>query len=238
VVIQVSRKLHLGCGLNAPDGWINVDASWNAWLAQHPLLRRVARFLRLAPARSFEVPWPRGILIHDVRKRLPFAGDSVSGVYASHVLEHLYLDEADRLLRECFRVLEPGGVLRMVVPDLEAIVGRYLSPSGAEGGEDRQEPAADRLNRALHLRADAPASGTILYRAYSALKEHTWHKWMYDAESLVWHFERAGFVEVRRMSAQQSRIPDIAEVETLERARKGAGLCVEGVKPASGKGAS
>ena len=120
------RRLHLGCGLVQPEGWINVDGSWNAWLAKHPFLRAVVGTLGLVPRNQLEVAWGRDTLVHDVRKPLPFASGSITAIYSSHLLEHLYVDEATRLLAECHRVLAPEGVLRVVVPDLRAIVEEYL----------------------------------------------------------------------------------------------------------------
>jgi len=45
--------------------------------------------------------------------------ESCRGVYASHVLEHLALDEFHRAIENTMRILEKGGVFRLVVPDLE-----------------------------------------------------------------------------------------------------------------------
>jgi len=112
------KRLHLGCGLNTPEDWINLDGSWNAWLAKHPIMRRLFKALRVLPPSLFNIPWSPDILFHDVRKPLPFQNESLCAIYASHLLEHLYLEEAKRLMKECFRVLQPGGILRMVVPDM------------------------------------------------------------------------------------------------------------------------
>jgi predicted SAM-dependent methyltransferase len=57
---------------------------------------------------------------------LPFPDGSAAAIYASHVLEHLYFEEGRQLIRESFRVLSGGGLLRIVVPDLNAIVREYL----------------------------------------------------------------------------------------------------------------
>src|SRR5713226_6355273 len=95
-------RLNLGCGLQAPSGWINVDGSWNARLAKYPLLRRALFWFRLLPADKVEIPWSPSIVTHDVRKRLPFSDGSVAAVYASHVLEHLYREEGQRLVAEAF----------------------------------------------------------------------------------------------------------------------------------------
>ena len=127
--MQSPRRLHLGCGTTAPAGWINLDGSWNARLAKHPRLRSVLKTLRLVPRREAEIAWSPDVLIHDVRKPLPFPEGSISEIYTAHMLEHLYFTEALRVLKECHRVLAPGGVLRVVVPDLRAIVMEYLGES-------------------------------------------------------------------------------------------------------------
>jgi hypothetical protein len=101
---QMSR-LHLGCGVTTPSGWVNVDGSWNARLARHPVVRRVLRALRVLPRAKFDVPWSSDILIQDVRRRMPFPDTLFDGIYASHLLEPLNLEEGKRLLHKCFRVL-------------------------------------------------------------------------------------------------------------------------------------
>ncbi len=64
---------------------------------------------------------------HDITKGLPYEDNSFDGVYHSHVLEHLEPRDGEKLLDECFRVLRPNGVLRIVVPNLEQIVTLYLN---------------------------------------------------------------------------------------------------------------
>ncbi len=90
--------LNLGCGKLINDRWRNVD---------------------MAPT----VP---GIEVHDLTKKLPFADQSFKVVYHSHVLEHIPKEHAKSFMDECYRLLEVGGVVRVVVPDLEMIVRSYL----------------------------------------------------------------------------------------------------------------
>lgn len=230
------NRLHLGCGLITPPGWINVDGSWNARLAKHPVMRRVLHTLHLLPPDKLEVPWNSEVLIHDVRKPLPFPADSASAVYASHLLEHLYLQEGRQLIRECFRVLAEGGVLRVVVPDLHSIVREYLGerPFGELPKDFESLPPADRLNRRLLMWSPAPPAGNLLYRIYNSWRGFHSHKWMYDADSLIAELEAAGLVEVQQMELHKSRIDGIEQVEDPSRVLKGEGICVEGVKPRAG----
>ena len=103
-----AQLLNLGCGSVFHADWVNVDS---------------------APAD------PR-VLAHDLRRGLPFPDGSFDAVYGSHVLEHLEPREGERLVEDCFRVLKAGGIVRLVVPDLEAIARLYLqSLEGALAGD-------------------------------------------------------------------------------------------------------
>jgi SAM-dependent methyltransferase len=147
------EKLNLGCGPNAPVGWLNVDGSWNAWFAHHPHLRKVLATVGLINATNQGAQWNVKPIVHDLRKPLPFKDNAFSAVYASHVLEHLYLVEAQKLLAECKRVTKPGGVVRIVVPDLHSMVVDYLHrENGANGPSPGKITAADVLNDKLGFR--------------------------------------------------------------------------------------
>lgn len=62
-----------------------------------------------------------------VEEGLPCADGEATMCYASHLLEHLAPETAGEFIRDCHRALEPGGILRLVVPDLETICRRYLA---------------------------------------------------------------------------------------------------------------
>jgi len=91
--------LNVGCGAHFHPDWCNIDL-----VASGP-----------------------SVIEHDIRKGLPFADGSFHAVYHSHVLEHLTPEQGKQLIGECQRVLTPGGVLRIVVPDLERITELYLA---------------------------------------------------------------------------------------------------------------
>lgn len=228
-----SMRLNLGCGLLAAPGWINIDGSWNARLAKHPFLRRTLSKVGVLPREKSEIPWDSTIFIHDIRKPLPFPDDCATAVYASHVLEHLYFKEGQLLIQESFRVLSGGGILRVVVPDLQAIVREYVGerPLGPLTSEMEALRPADRFNQRLLMRWPTPSSPNVLYRIYDAWQDFHSHKWMYDADSLIALLSRCGFVNIERRDCYESRIAGIREVEDQSRILDGAGVCVEGVKP-------
>ncbi len=92
------KLLNVGCGMCFHPEWTNIDL-----VAATPEVRA-----------------------YDLRRGLPYDDDSFDGVYHSHVLEHLAPNSAAMMLAECWRVLRPGGTLRVVVPDLEGIAREYL----------------------------------------------------------------------------------------------------------------
>ena len=72
----------------------------------------------------------------DLLRRLPFPEQSVSLVYSSHFLEHVPRTSVPAFLKECYRILEPDGRIRLVLPDLENMAREYLSTR--ESGEDEK----------------------------------------------------------------------------------------------------
>ena len=217
-------KLNLGCGNKMPSNWINVNVAGNPLFVLFPVLFPLRKIL---VALGLRQPWK--VFFHDLRNPLPFPDQSMSIVYASHLLEHLYLTEAQALLKECYRVLRSGGVIRIVVPDLRSLINDYLQSISKQSHDS--VPAADRLNERLLLRHPSPPGGSLLYRLYLGVNDFHTHKWVYDVDSLTGHIRKAGFSEVAERGFLDSRISDVQAVEMPGRVLGGEGICVEGVKP-------
>lgn len=92
--------INLACGgkLCRETGWINADHSPST-----PEVRKI-----------------------NLLKPLPFPNGSFDVVYHSQFIEHLPADMATTFTRECFRILKPNGVLRIVTPDLQNQAAEYL----------------------------------------------------------------------------------------------------------------
>ena len=73
-------------------------------------------------------PWQNLGPTHDIRKRLKFENDSAAAILAEHVIEHVPFLQGLGFFHECWRVLEPDGVLRIAFPD----VGRFLVSDSCE----------------------------------------------------------------------------------------------------------
>jgi SAM-dependent methyltransferase len=102
-------------------------------------------YLNLGCGRSFHVSWTNldfapassEVIKADLRQGIPLHDASFEVVYHSHVLEHFAKSAAPSFLRECFRVLRPGGIIRVAVPDLEQIATQYLNAlAGALNGDE------------------------------------------------------------------------------------------------------
>jgi predicted SAM-dependent methyltransferase len=166
-----------------------------------------------------------------LRKRLPWSDNSFDAVFSSHLLEHLHRQEALSLLKEAHRVLVPGGLCRMLVPDLRAIVIEYMNEGTVEGDVGVADDPARRMCRRLLMRNETPPRRGMLYRAYTAMTDFHDHKWMYDGPSLVKLMSEAGFVECSQRGFLQSDIPHLDKVESPGRVLNGLGVPVEGRKP-------
>lgn len=228
---DMPKRLNLGCGPNAPAGWVNIDGSWNAWMSNHTHVRKALTIFGIVSKNNSGAQWSVRPLVHDLTKPLPFAENTVSVIYGAHVLEHLYLADAKKLLRECRRVLVPGGVVRLVVPDLHSVVKTYLTmKNGGCPSPSEKIGAADKLNEKLAFRSPAPPNGNFVFKFYSLWKDFHHHKWMYDSDSLVHYMSEAGFAAVSERGFLQSEIAGIDEVEEPGRVLDGAGICVEAKK--------
>ncbi|MDA8360850.1 MAG: methyltransferase domain-containing protein [Gammaproteobacteria bacterium] len=198
-------RLNLGCGPVIADGWINVDGSRRAWLATRlPRLDALLTRLRLLPPTAFTP----SVVHHDVRQPLPWRDMSVAAIYAGELWEHLEYPDARRLMRECFRVLKPGGVLRICVPDGIAFWQRYLELFDEEVARAPQERDAKRLRAHVALYFADICTRPALFKSVGHF-----HKWQFDEVQLTDLFFECGFMETARMAFGVSRIDGIAAIE-------------------------
>ena len=203
----------------------------NARLAKYRSAKRFLYKIRIVPKRLDELPWPDNIMIWDVRKGLPFEDGTVKYIYTSHLLEHLKRDEADFLLKECYRVLKKGGIVKVVVPDLESAIKNYIRRMEQieEESVDYDVAPADELLDGLGLFDNRGQDDSGLVRFVRTVQGNkNLHKWMYDYHSLRLKVRQCGFVEVVKKGYLDSRIEDIDLLDNPERFSRS--VCVEATK--------
>jgi ubiquinone/menaquinone biosynthesis C-methylase UbiE len=212
-------RVNIGCGATPTPGWTNFDNSLTVRLARVPgAVSALTRLGMVEPSqRHFaEVVKTSGIRWANAVHRIPLDDGSVRVLYSSHMVEHLDVVEVGTFLQEARRVLVPGGVLRLAVPDLGALADQY-----------RTSGDADAFVRATMLTQPKPRG--ILPRAKSILVGNRHHHWMYDGASLVRMVASAGFDSVRALPPGVTGIPDPGELDLFERSEES--VYVEGRKP-------
>lgn len=163
-------RLHLGAGGHGLAGWVNIDV------------------------------YPAEFVLN-VNRGLPFRDRSVDDVFLSHILEHMYYPtEALAVMREILRVLVPGGVVRIVVPDIEKCIAAYAS------GQDQF--FADRCRTRTWWPRDATRLESFL--TYAGASAHPAqfldsHKFGYGFETVRKLLTPAGFPAVERSGYMASR---------------------------------
>jgi predicted SAM-dependent methyltransferase len=170
------HKLHLGASGDGLPGWLNTDLHPERWPA-----------VRLDATRSF--PLPAAVFDY---------------IFSEHMIEHLPLPSARRMLAECHRVLKPGGRLRLATPDLAQIVRLYAEPDSL--------PRSDYLRWAVDYGrhpTDLPSAVVVIN---SLFHDHG-HQFLFDEETLGGLLRAAGFVDTRRYSPGESDDPELRGLE-------------------------
>ena len=203
-----SQNVQFGCGTCAPASWLNFDAG------PAFLLEKRLPFLKAALVRRGFPDYPRNIFYGDVIKGLPIGSGSAERVYASHVLEHLALEDCRKTLRNVLSYLRPGGVFRFVVPDLACYMRTYFqSGSFAAASVVMAETELGEREGARGFRS--------LPRAVFGRSQHLW---MWDFKNFAHELELAGYTAIRRAQFGDSGDPTFAAVENEGRWRDCLGI--------------
>ena len=196
---DVPLRINLGCGERWMASWRNLDGG--PWTRLHRL--------RSLPIPESILPgavrrYPPDLVRWDLRRvPLPFETDSASVVFTQYVLEYLTEDESLRVLAECWRVLRPGGLIRLNQTDIGAIIAAY-------GSDDGLRPGPRSVVRAHQfLDAVAPAHTTLSARLF----RRGGVQQLFDGPKLEWMLLDAGFTDIRFQRLNEGQCPDLAELE-------------------------
>lgn len=191
---QEVAKVNLGAGLMVAPGWYNIDGHLRAFFSTWPgfvidLLYRVIQTSnqQFSKEEYRRILQSNRFIHHDLTYGIPFKDGTVDFLYASHLLEHLHRDEAERLVRDGFRALKPGGVFRICVPDLDYAVSLYRK------GEKRRS----------------------LQYFFNERKQdgYTYHRYLYDEELLSGLLKDCGFSRARKCAFREGGTPDIGVLD-------------------------
>ncbi len=228
--VKSGLKLNIGCGPGkVSENWINIDNSFSARLAKYPTIKKFLYRITILPKRLYDLPWSQNITVWDVRKGLPYKDDTVKYSYASHFLEHLSKKNAEYFLKECYRVMRKGGIIRIVVPDLQAGVKNYINKMEYIEKDTSTASPADEFVEGLGLYDNTGKHDSFLIKFMRILQGNkNIHKWIYDYYSLSLRLKLCGFVKISQRKYLDSQIEDINLLDNPDRFK--CSICVEACK--------
>jgi hypothetical protein len=175
-----NQYVQYGCGWSAPKSWRNFDAS--------PTLRfeRIPFIGKLYTKNNSR--FPPNVEFGDIVDGLPILDNSCKGIYCSHILEHLSLEDFRSALKNTYKILEIGGCFRLVLPDLEYSIKQYI--------DNQSIDASLMFMRETFLGKEKRSRG--LKSFISEWFGNSQHLWMWDYKSIYQELQDAGFIDTRR----------------------------------------
>ena len=172
------RKLQLGTGDKVHPGWLNTD---------------IVDFKR-----------EHEIVYLDARKPFPFPNSSFDFVFSEHMIEHLRYPEGLHCLSECYRVLRPGGRVRLATPSLTRLARLY-----SDDLTDLQRRYIRWATDSFVEHADGYQPGFVLNNFF-----RSWgHEFIYDEQTLRQALEAVGFVGIEEWPIGESGEPELSGLE-------------------------
>jgi predicted SAM-dependent methyltransferase len=207
------RKLQLGAGSNDLPDWLNSEG-----------------FVPTSFTHSRKIA--SNYIFLDVCQRFPFEDNSVDYIFHEHVIEHLNYHQGQFMLHECFRILKPGGRIRIATPDLEMFIGVFGGKLSAERSRF--------LNEYVRFNSEVWSADLVhvqnnkaVFTLNHALR--AWgHQFIYDYSTLSDATKTIGFVGITREEAQKSQDIHLANLELRgDFVNMFGTLIVEAIKPQS-----
>lgn len=169
-------KLQLGTSNNVLSGWLNTDVA----------------------------PNHRSVVYLDVTKAFPLSDNTFDYVFSEHMIEHVSHSDGQMMLQECFRVLRPGGTVRVATPDLKVLLSLYDKEKTAF--QKRYiDWSVKRFMPEVPERQDVFVINNF-FRAWG-------HRFLYDGETLHGSLARAGFRDITFHAPGQSDYPELRKIE-------------------------
>ncbi len=160
------RLLQIGCMGHILQGWFNVD-----YFPHHD----AANYM-------------------DATQPFPFPDNFFNCIFSEHMIEHIGYHEGLFMLQECYRVLKPGGRIRIATPDLKIAAALYNQPLTGE-----QQDYIDNVMKIWHPDKPFPAVCHVVNNIFEFQ-----HRYVYDEFILTDSMQRAGFTGIKRFASGES----------------------------------
>ncbi len=167
------RKLQIGAQSNSIEGWLNVDIE----------------------------PKEDHVVYMDATQKFPFPDQSMDYIFSEHMIEHISYEDAHFMLKECFRVLKPGGKIRIATPNLERLCEVVLNPNN---------PVNKTYIQHYSDRFQLPENPTfVLNKLFYSFH----HKFLHTESTLKSLLENSGFQDFSMKEVNESNDENLLNIE-------------------------
>jgi len=165
----------------------------------------------------------------DVTEPFPIESESFDYVYSQHMIEHLPFESGRFMVRECFRVLKPGGTMRIVTPSIDFLFRLFSS---------RESTLVDRYIKWVTKEFAPNAPRPLASIVFNNFVRARGHQFIYDRATLQLILEEAGFSDIRERQIGQSDQAKLRDLETIDRLPDGflelESMILEATRPPAG----
>ncbi len=172
-----SHRLQLAASNNLLPGWLNTDISLDH----------------------------KSLVYLDATRRFPFKDNTFDYVLSEHMIEHLPYEGAQLMLRECLRVLKPGGRVRVATPDMRVLLALHLKEK-TEAQHTYIQWAVERFMPEVTNCKDVHVINNF-FRSWG-------HQFLYDNDTLYDSLSIAGFEEINFFKPGASDDPNLRNIES------------------------
>lgn len=174
------RGLQIGSGHNDIEGWLNTEYN----------------------------PFHKGQVFLDATEDYPLPENSFDYVYSEHMIEHIPWRAGQAMLRQCHRILKPGGTIRISTPNLANI----CTLSNTEPDERQMAYIKDATQK--HCPDNQGLLGGFVVNNFY------WdfgHYFIYDEQTIRYALERCGYVNIRTVKSGESTVAGLRGIENHAR---------------------
>lgn len=180
--LYIPNKLNIGCGRNIMKGWLNAD------------------LYNISP----------DVFQMDASRTFPFAADEFDYIFSEHMFEHLNLCGQQNMLKECYRVLKPGGVLRIAIPDFDFLIDLVNNPDSEINSKYLDWSYKRFVSKNVNF--EVTRSNYPIYVVNNFM--HDWgHQFIHSKHSLIEIGKSCGFSNAEVCNSGSSTYPDLCSCE-------------------------
>ena len=213
------KILNLGCGdkTSSSSDVINIDWSIYHRIKCNQFLQFIAFPFFDESRKKYYASLPKNVMVHNLKKGIPFENNSIDVVYHSHVFELIPKSQALAFMKEVNRVLKPGGIQRIVIPDMEILCLELINHiEECDKDENKYDHHDNFIDNIVGQCVQEQSVGTSRQKKLqgaleslllgNAKKRGQIHQWMYDRINLKQLLKKCGFINIHSFKFNESKI--------------------------------